>query len=69
MTDHELAVKMVRRGIDVFKEVNKDTFAEPNALTLTLVPVLLVSCINAAIQVHVMKQLAAALSGKDVNIP
>lgn len=69
MTDHELAVKMVRRGIEVFREVNKDTFAEPNQLTLTLLPVLLMSCINASIQTHVMKQLAAALSGKEVKLP
>lgn len=66
MTDHDLAVKMVLRGIDVFKEVNKDMSAD--AFTVTLLPVVLMGCFNAVIQVHMMKQLAAAVSNKEVKL-
>lgn len=70
MTDHELAVKMVKQGIEVFKEINKDTLFDPGSpLQVSLIPILLATCINAAGHVHIMKQLAAAISNKEVKLP
>jgi hypothetical protein len=71
VTDHELAVKMVRQGIEVFREVNKDTVVSTEMLpmTATLLPVLLATCISTVAHVHLMKQIAAAISNKEVKLP
>lgn len=69
MTDHELAVKMVRQGIEVFREVNKDVFTGVSALDVQLISILLATSINAVGHVYLMKQLAAAISNKEVRLP
>jgi len=61
MTDHELAVKMVRQGLAVWQEVRMETHSEMEAAMLR-------ACIHTTTMVSLMKQLAAAISNKDVTI-
>ena len=75
MTDHELAVKMVKQGLRVYAEIMSaedigiDLTKWPDFLAPHIAQVLMIGCINATVQVHMMKQLATALSQKDVKLP
>ena len=58
MTDQERAVEMVRKGIEVFREMNKDVMASPNLFTAAILPVLLMASIQSVAYVEVIKLLA-----------
>lgn len=66
MTDHELAIKMVRQGLVVFDEVTREL--PGNVFTVNTAPILLMACMNSVFHVQMMKQIAGALSNKEVKI-
>jgi len=49
---------MVRKGIEVFREMNKDVMASPNLFTAAILPVLLMASIQSVAYVEVIKLLA-----------
>jgi hypothetical protein len=60
---HEMAVMMMKEGIEVFREINKDVMAEPGILTATLLPVLVGCCCQSVMYAYYLKRLDGVIAG------
>jgi hypothetical protein len=60
----EMGVIMMKEGIEVFKEVNKDVFVDvASPLIVTLLPVLFGCCCQSIMYAYYMKRLDAVIAG------
>ena len=59
MTKHEMAVAMMKEGIEAFKEVNNNVSLSPNdaGLAISLLPIMLGCSCQAVMYAHYMKRL------------